>query len=114
MSWEDKFQNWAQPPSQTEREKCENAERAIKRAIHDDKSLSKLDIQVFPQGSYRANTNVRLDSDVDICVCLQEPFFCHYPPGKTREDFGLVAGSMTYQEFKQLVETALVNEFGNR
>ncbi len=33
MSWEDTFGSWSQPPSQTEQEKCENAERAIKRAI---------------------------------------------------------------------------------
>jgi len=112
MSWEDKFRSWSQPPSQTEQDKCDNAERAIKRAIRDDKTLSKLDIRVFAQGSYRARTNIRLDSDVDICVCLQEPFFSQYPTGKTREDLGLIAASMTFQEFKQLVETALINEFG--
>jgi hypothetical protein len=114
MSWEDKFQTWAMPPSQAEQEKATNAERAIRRAITDDKTLSKMDIKIIQQGSYRANTNVRLDSDVDICVCLQEPFFCNYPPGKTREDFGNVANKMTYQEFKGLVETALVHEFGRR
>ncbi len=112
MSWEDTFGSWSQPPSQTEQEKCENAERAIKRAIRDDKALSKLDIRIFAQGSYRARTNIQLDSDVDICVCLQEHFFCQYPPGKTREDVGLVAGSLTFQEFRKLVETALINEFG--
>jgi hypothetical protein len=112
MSWEDKFQSWSQPPSQTEQNKCENAERAIKRAISDDKILSQLDIRVFVQGSYCARTNIRLDSDVDINVCLQNPFFCHYPPGKTQSDLGLTDGAMTFPKFRQLVENALVNEFG--
>lgn len=112
MSWEDTFRSWSQPPSQTEQEKCDNAERAIKLAICDDKTLSQLDVRVFAQGSYRARTNIRLDSDVDINVCLQNPFFCHYPLGKTRSDFGLIEGSITFQEFKQLVEIALVNKFG--
>lgn len=114
MSWEDKFRSWSQPPSKTELEKCDNAERAIKRASRDDERLSKLDIRVFVQGSYRERTNIRQDSDVDICVSLQQPFFSDYPPGKTREDFGLVAGSITFQAFKQLVETALINEFGKK
>jgi hypothetical protein len=112
MNWEDKFQSWSQPLSQNERTKCENAERAIKRAIRDDKTLSKLNIRVFPQGSYCAGTNIRLDSDVDICICLREPFFTDYPPGKTREDLGLVKGSPAFSEYKRLIENALVYEFG--
>src|SRR5690348_2058352 len=112
MSREDKFQSWSQPPSQNEREKCENAERAIRRAIADDKTLSAMDIRVFAKGSYRARTNIRLDSDVDITVCLQAPFFSRYPPGKTQADLGLVNGSITFKEYKQLVENALIEEFG--
>ncbi len=112
MSWEDKFQSWAQPLSIIEKTKCENSERAIKQAIRNDKALSKLNIRVFAQGSYPAGTNVRLDSDVDICICLLEPFFTQYPPGKTQQDFGLVDGSLNFSEYKQLVEDALVNQFG--
>ena len=33
---------------------------------------------IIPQGSYRNNTNVRQESDVDICVCCTEPFFADY------------------------------------
>lgn len=112
MTWEDKFQRWAQPLSLTEKTKCENAERAIKQAIRDDKTLSKLNIRVFAQGSYPAGTNIRLDSDVDICICLREPFFTDYPPGKTQQDFGLQDGSLPFSEYKQLVENALVGKFG--
>src|SRR5258708_1139574 len=99
MSWESKFQVWAQPLSATEQDKCARAEKAINEAIDNDGILAKwrTKIKVFPQGSYCANTNIRQDSDVDICVCLQDPFFSDYPPGKTREDFGLTTGSPTYQ-----------------
>lgn len=49
--WEDTFRFWGRPPSETERTKCENAERAIRKAIDADETLSKLTLAVFPQGS---------------------------------------------------------------
>jgi hypothetical protein len=49
MNWEDTFQSWSQPLSLTEKTKCENAERAIKQAIRNDKALSKLSIRIFAQ-----------------------------------------------------------------
>ena len=33
MSWEDTFRSWGGPPGQTEKEKMENTENAIKNAI---------------------------------------------------------------------------------
>lgn len=116
MSWEDKFRSWSQPPSQAEQEKCENAERAIRRAIDDDKTLSTKDIEVKAQGSYKANTNIRLDSDVDIRVCLKNTFYYSLPQNSSQrpEDYGIVPVTTSYADFKQQVENALVNEFGRR
>ena len=114
MNWEDKFQSWSQPLSVTEKTKCENAERAIKQAIRDDEALSKFKIRVFAQGSYPAGTNIRMDSDVDISICLLEPFFTDYPPGKTQQDLELVNHPLTFPQYKQLVENALVQKFGRK
>jgi len=116
MSWEDKFQNWAKPLSDTQQEKCDNAERAIKDAINDDSILSAVTIEVKPQGSYKANTNIRHDSDVDIRACLKSTFFYALPQGTTNrpEDFGIVPVSTSYKDFKNNVENALVNKFGRR
>ena len=113
MSWEDTFRSWGGPPGQTEKEKMENTENAIKNAIQKDAKLSQMEIFVFAQGSYKARTSVRQDSDVDICVCLNSTFFSRYPEGKTREDYGNTDGSITFAEFKNLVETALKNYFGS-
>jgi hypothetical protein len=114
MSWETTFSSWAQGPSPTEQQKCENAESVIKRIVRNDPKLSLLDIRVFPQGSYCARTNVRLDSDVDICVCLQDTFsydlaFSH---SKDPAAHGIYPATMDYREFKDLVEEALVSELG--
>jgi len=114
MSWEDTFRTWGGPPGKTEQEKMENTEAAIKKAIENDATLSKMDISVFAQGSYKARTSVKQDSDVDVCVCLNSTFFTRYPEGKTREDYGNIEGSISSPNFKNLVEKALKKHFGER
>lgn len=108
---EDQFRSWAPPPSLTEQDKMNNAENAIRKAINSDKVLSGMDISIFAQGSYSTNTNVRLDSDVDICVCLNSTFFPEYPAGKTKEDYGNSDGTITFKEYKDMVEVALISYF---
>ena len=113
-NWEETFRSWSKPGSDTEQDRCENAERMIKEAIQQSRALSGRTIEVFAQGSYRNGTNVRLDSDVDICVRCMEPFFTDFSmaDGFTKEDVGLTGSSYTYQQFKDHVEQALVTKFG--
>lgn len=112
MSWEDTFKAWSKHPSATEREKMEHAEIAIKKAIKASPALEEMDISIIPQGSYRSRTNVRLDSDVDICLRLNSTFFPRYPAGKTKEDYGNVDGSISFRDFRDLVHSALGEYFG--
>ncbi|MES2225763.1 MAG: nucleotidyltransferase [Patescibacteria group bacterium] len=114
MSWEDTFITWSAPPSLTEREKMENAETAIRKAVAANTRLSQMDVSIIPQGSYRSKTNVRLDSDVDIAVCLNSTFFTQYPAGKVHEDFGNSSSEeITFPEFRGLVQVALDDYFGS-
>ena len=112
MEWEDIFKAWGAAPSTTEQQKMENAETAVRKAIKANTRLAAMDISIIPQGSYRSRTNVRLDSDVDICVRLNSTFFPRYPAGKTREDYNNIEGSITFKDFKDLVHTALGDHFG--
>lgn len=112
--WETIFRNWAKPSSDTEQQKYENVERMMREAIKQDKTLSQKNIDVFAQGSYRNNTNVRQDSDVDICVMLKDVFFYDLPEGKTKDAFQIYDAGYTYQEFKNDVESALINKFGRK
>ena len=112
MSWEDKFQSWAKPPSETEQEKCDNAERAVRKAINASSALENRSIRVFPQGSYHHRTNVRWDSDVDICVLCTDTFFFDLPNGMAREDFDFDPATYSYPQYKNEVENALVSYFG--
>jgi hypothetical protein len=110
--WEETFTSWAKGPGITEQDKCENAETAVRKAIANHERLAALDIKVIPQGSYKNRTNVRQDSDVDICVRLAFPFFATYPEAKTNSDFGNVDGSMSFSDYRNLVGEALVDYFG--
>lgn len=109
---EDTLATWSKGPSTTEAEKCGNSESAVRKAIAADNNLSGLKISVFAQGSYRARTNIRQDSDVDICVRYDGGFFDLYPEGKTRKDFGNIDGTLAFRDFKNMVEKALRSYFG--
>ncbi len=109
---EETLSSWSKGPSQTELDKCDHAETAIRKAIKADNVLTDLDITIFAQGSYRARTNVRQNSDVDICIRYNATFFPDYPAGKTKEDFGNVDGTMRFADFKNMVQAALESYFG--
>ncbi len=110
--WETTFRGWANPLSETEQTKCDNAERMIRDAVRNHSGLAALGVIVFPQGSYRANTNVRLDSDVDICVCCTKFFYAEYAEGITSSSVGNSGSDFSYGLFKNIVGEALTKKFG--
>ncbi len=112
MALEDILKSWGSPPGETEKQKMENAEAAIRKAIGANEKLAKMDISIILQGSYNANTNVKQDSDVDICICLNSTFFPRYPVGKTKEYYGNIDGSISFKDFKNLIHIALNDYFG--
>jgi hypothetical protein len=111
---ENLLSRWAEPPSDSEQTRCDNAERVIRNAVQDSEHLRDRDIKVFAQGSYKNNTNVRLNSDVDICVCLMDTFSTDYSfaPNLSDESLGISVATYTYQQFKNDLGDALVAEFG--
>ena len=110
--WESTFRSWGQAPSQTELDKCDNAERAIRKAIAANSSLAARSISVFAQGSYANRTNVRQDSDVDICVLCRDVFYYDLPFGVLPESFGFTSVNYEYARFKNEVGAALSDYFG--
>jgi hypothetical protein len=109
---EDSLVSWSRGPGQTEADKCENAETAVRKAIKADEKLAALDISVFAQGSYCARTNVRQNSDVDICVRYDSAFIPVYPEGMSSGSFGHSDGALPFADFKNMVQKALENYFG--
>jgi hypothetical protein len=111
--WEDRFATWGKPPSQTERDKCDNTERAVRSAINKSEVLARRTVQVFTQGSYRNRTNVREDSDVDICVLCKDSFFFELPQGFSADSFSIsTPAAYAFSQFKTDVNSALLSQFG--
>lgn len=110
---EETIASWTRPPSDHEEAKLANSEKAVKEAIAEDPFLSKKSTKVFGQGSYANDTNVRLNSDIDINVRYDSVFYFKLPPKRTREEYGLTNSSnYTFTEYKAAVEGALVRKFG--
>jgi len=104
--------NWTKPPSDSEETKLSNSERMVKDAIKEDPKLSGMGTEVFGQGSYANDTNVRLNSDIDINVRYTDGFYYYMPPEITKEELGLtIPDTYSVEEFKNDVEVALVRKF---
>lgn len=102
------------PPSESEETKLANSERMVKEAIYNSVALKNFDIKVFGQGSYANDTNVRLNSDIDINSKLTDTFYYGLPAGKTASEFGLNSpSSYTFHTYKNAVEQALKEKFGD-
>ena len=114
--WEATFSSWGAAPGTTEQTKCENAERAVRKALDASTKLNTKSLEVFAQGSYANRTNVRQDSDVDICVLYTGgSFFPDYSmsQGLSSLVLGFGAGNYDYPDFKNDVESALKSYFGS-
>ena len=86
----------------------------IREAIDAHDPLKGRKIKVIAQGSYRNNTNVKQESDVDICVCCMDPFYTDYEfAGYGDAEVGNQTATYTYAQFKNEVEAALRKKFGN-
>lgn len=110
---EETLNGWRMPPSDSEESKLQNAEKSVREAIAADPKLSDLDISIFGQGSYANDTNVKLNSDIDINIRYNEAFYYDIPEGRDKSEFGFGSShAYTFVEFKADVETALVNKFG--
>jgi len=111
--WEATFREWSKPSSETEEQKYKNAERMIGDAIRESATLGGKDIRVFAKGSYRNNTNVRQESDVDVVVVCREPFYADFNFADYGGDaLGLTDSPYGYAQLKNDAEAALVTKFG--
>lgn len=68
---------------------------------------------VYLQGSYKNNTNVRGDSDVDVVVELTSSFFNNLTE-EQKAILGLTTATYGYSRFRDDVETCLRDYFGTQ
>ncbi len=110
---EETLDNWRKPASESEEQKISNAITMIKDAINAHEILKPKSTEFIIQGSYGNNTNIKIDSDIDVCVMLKETFYTHYPDGKTDGDYGFTAGTNSFTDYRKWIVEALNKKFGN-
>jgi hypothetical protein len=114
MDWHEKFKQWSKPPTDTEEAKASTAAEMINKAVRDAKILENRNFKVYPTGSYRNNTNIKLGSDVDIALVLTDAFFYQLPAGRSPAEFGLTGqADYGFTEFRNDVGRALKKQFGD-
>ncbi len=104
--------SWRKPASETEEQKISNAISMIKDAINAHDSLKNKDIEFIVQGSYGNNTNIKLDSDIDVCVMLKDTFYFEFREGVKKEEYGIIDGTNSFSDYKKLIIEALIKKFG--
>jgi len=109
---EQTLDGWRKPASETEEQKISNAISMIKDAIKAHDNLKDLTIEFIIQGSYGNNTNVKIDSDIDVCVMLTDTVFCAYREGASDKDYGYTTGTTNYSDYRSWVISAIVTKFG--
>lgn len=112
--WHETFKTWAKPASDTEEEKASRTADSIRLALRRHALLQSRHFDVYATGSYRNNTNVRLDSDIDIAVVLRESIFYRLSGALTAAQVGLGPATYSDQEFRRDVRAALRAAFGEQ
>lgn len=133
---EEQLKLYAKPLSETEEARCKNVinmvvdalktigfeEKVEVRRLYEETPFYEArmeflsegyDINIFLQGSYANNTNVRGNSDVDIVVAQEDRFSTIYREGVTDANYHFKQATPRAKNFKDVVEEALRKKFGN-
>jgi hypothetical protein len=105
---------WIKPSSDHEQAQQDRGERLVTDAVKAHASLKTAGLKVYAKGSYPNNTNVRLDSDVDIAVqCTKCLYYKHMPGQEPAQRSGSpYDGEWTPQYLRSEVHKALAEAFG--
>ena len=110
---EEQLKIWANAPSST---KSKFTHEEVRKALENSTALQGRDYEIYLQGSYANSTNIKLDSDVDIVVQLNETFAFNAPQFHEsriaifREVHPVPA--YNWDQFRKDVIAALVAHFG--
>lgn len=110
---EEQLDQMCRPASDTEEMKMQNAESVLRKALRASTIVQPSDYEIFGQGSYANNTNIRLNSDIDINVCYTKAFYYSVPDGKIGSDYGLNGPiNYSFQAYKDDIERMLIAFYG--
>lgn len=110
---EEQLNQMCRPASNTEEIKLKNAESMLRKALSTSTIVHPSKYDIFGQGSYANNTNIRLNSDIDINISYKKAFYYDVPEGKTGTDYGLNnQTTYSFHKFKNNIEYMLAKYYG--
>src|SRR6476469_1266480 len=115
--WESWLQNSSGPASADEEAKRDRTEKRIADAVR-NAGITSSQARIYTKGSYANNTNVRLDSDVDICVEWRDTFAVD-KIGNAKDatpqqlNYTLATVAFDPAAFRSSLEAAMRDAFGN-
>jgi hypothetical protein len=116
---EDLLRRYTKPSSDSEQQRQDAAEQLVRSAVVRRGALKDLggQLEILPKGSYKNNTNVRLDSDVDVAVVSHQVFYSEYPRLSAEDQQRVAGGPPTTwlhpAEFRSELTTGLQAEAGS-
>lgn len=115
MISEEQLRVYTKPASDSEELQCDRSTRMIRAAMEEFQGLKGRRYKIIPQGSYPNNTNARRNSDVDICVVMEDVFIPNYQnaKGETGESYGFSDSDKNYADDRDTIRRALVQKFGS-
>lgn len=104
---------WVRPSSDSEQQKQDRAVRMVKAAMVAWPAFDGVSHGVYSKGSYANNTNVRLDSDVDVVVQNHECLYYEYVGCEALPDAHATpyTGVWTPQRWRREIVAALTSAF---
>ena len=111
---ESQLKTWSHQGAVTTAKQTHESIRAALKAYDWPKEVR---YEVYLQGSYKNDTNIRRDSDVDVVVQLNSTFlfnsaFFENLPVNPKRQFGFRDASYGWEEFRRDVLKALLNRYG--
>ncbi len=105
---ETKLTTWSNPGATTT---ARRTHESIRAALDDYNWPDNIDFEIYLQGSYKNDTNIRGDSDVDVVVQLRSSVFHDLTDEQCRR-LGFGVTSYNWMEFKRDVVDALNDYYG--
>lgn len=110
---DDQLAGWTKPAFGNEEKLAADTESAIRHAINKHPTLAAMNLRILPKGSFKNNTNVRRDSDIDVAIVNQGHIALDFHSGATFAHSGLTPyQGISSTDFKAAVGQAMRNEFG--
>lgn len=117
--WNERFNSWKKPPSDHEEEKITRTARMVSDCLTASPAFNSVPLNLIPKGSYKNNTNIRLNSDMDIAVVRDAVIWASASQGSQEYPYlDLVRTSeVSYEDglksFKKTIYKALQSKFGS-